>query len=181
MLGDAGLCLSIPFMGFFVLKRVLGRGCYDCKHFFQFPLWDFSRWNSTTDSLETRSIEFFQFPLWDFLCWNFWKKKSFGLGYWFRLSIPFMGFFLLKQYRSIGLGVRLVKAFNSLYGIFLTETYIELTYSCLFAIWNFQFPLWDFSYWNIHRTHLLMPLRNLELSIPFMGFFLLKPSSVAQK
>jgi len=59
------------------------------------------------------------------------------------LSIPFMGFFVLKQRRHSSLGQQRRSAFNSLYGIFCFETPLKKVEMSEIEF-DFQFPLWDF-------------------------------------
>ena len=161
-------------MGFFSLKPA-AKKIYDKfeEGVFQFPLWDFSRWNW----------------VWAYLIVLF-------------ILLPFnslYGIFLVETYIIALTGFPIgMSSFNSLYGIFLVETCftspsvntknnlsLSIPFMGFFSLKLsyrirrgplkrvfFQFPLWDFSRWNYIFGN-FCGLRTL-LSIPFMGFFSLK-------
>ena len=116
--------LSIPFMGFFSLKQeALAEAIETLRSIFQFPLWDFSRWNQVWDKSERRKTLSLSIPFMGFFSLKLMLKGRLVPDAPENLSIPFMGFFSLKQLR--GFTYQLFGSFvtfNSLYGIFLVET-----------------------------------------------------------
>ena len=114
-------CLSIPFMGYFIIK-------YEDdwqKFLFQFPLWDtfsgilrynwgelnfqFPLWDTYIFPIFNPSCwkMHFQFPLWDTAGYKICCFKS------RTLSIPFMGY----ETKNAWYAQTLTGTFNSLYGI----------------------------------------------------------------
>ena len=114
--------------------------------YFQFPLWDFSYWNEAELLSGSAQELFFQFPLWDFSYWN-----------------PACIINLLPNN---------IWPFNSLYGIFLTETEDRCTSPDGSLVYRFQFPLWDFSYWNPAPYDQNMPTAPVSTFNSLYGIFL---------